>query len=107
IKDGWRSTEVKEALDLCLACKGCKSDCPVGVDIATYKAEFLHQYYRRRLLPRAAYAMGLIPWWARIASKAPRVVNALMAAPGISSLLKAAAGPAPESAGAKIARDEV
>jgi FAD/FMN-containing dehydrogenase/Fe-S oxidoreductase len=92
VRDGWRSREVKEALDLCLACKGCKSDCPVNVDVATYKAEFLHHYYKRRLRPQAAYAMGLIPWWARIASKAPRVVNALMAAPGISALLKGAAG---------------
>ena len=96
IRDGWRSREVKEALDLCLACKGCRGDCPVNVDVATYKAEFLHHYDRGRLRPRAAYAMGLIPWWARIASKAPGVVNALMAAPGISALLKAAAGIAPE-----------
>ncbi|HET9766664.1 MAG TPA: FAD-linked oxidase C-terminal domain-containing protein, partial [Thermoanaerobaculia bacterium] len=103
IRDGWRSREVKEALDLCLACKGCKSDCPVGVDMATYKAEFLHHYYRRRLRPRAAYAMGLIPWWARIASKAPRLVNALMAAPGISRVLKAAAGIASERAVPKFA----
>jgi FAD/FMN-containing dehydrogenase/Fe-S oxidoreductase len=77
ITDLWRSEEVKEALDLCLACKGCKGDCPVGVDVATYKAEFLSHYYDRRLRPRAAYALGLFPWWARMASHAPRLANAL------------------------------
>jgi FAD/FMN-containing dehydrogenase/Fe-S oxidoreductase len=92
IEDGWRSREVKEALDLCLACKGCKGDCPVSVDVATYKAEFFYHHYKRRLRPRAAYAMGLIPWGARLAAKAPRLVNALLAAPGLSRLLKAAGG---------------
>jgi FAD/FMN-containing dehydrogenase len=67
ITDGWRSRAVREALDLCLSCKGCKKDCPVGVDIATYKAEFLSHYYAGRLRPRSAYAFGLIPWWTRIA----------------------------------------
>jgi FAD/FMN-containing dehydrogenase/Fe-S oxidoreductase len=90
IADGWRSREVREALDLCLACKGCRTDCPAGVDMATYKAEFLHHHYRGRLRPRAAYALGLIPWWARIASLAPGIVN------GSSGLLKRIAGIAPE-----------
>ena len=67
-----RATQVKEALDLCLACKGCKGDCPVNVDMATYKAEFLSHYYEGRLRPRHAYAFGLIHWWARLASRAPR-----------------------------------
>ena len=66
----WRDDNVKRALDLCLACKGCKSDCPVDVDMATYKAEFLSHYYARRLRPRAAYALGLIPLWARLAARA-------------------------------------
>src|SRR5712692_6074218 len=56
---GWRDQHVKEALDLCLACKGCKGDCPVNVDMATYKAEFLSHYYKGRLRPVSAYAMGL------------------------------------------------
>ena len=73
----WKSPEVKEALDLCLACKGCKGECPVNVDMATYKAEFLSHHYAGRLRPRAAYAMGLIHWWARIASRVPRMANAL------------------------------
>jgi FAD/FMN-containing dehydrogenase/Fe-S oxidoreductase len=88
----WRSKEVADALHLCLACKGCKSDCPVNVDMATYKAEFLSHRYRRRMRPRQAYAMGLIMWWARIASRVPRTVNLVAHAPIVSPLLKRAAG---------------
>jgi FAD/FMN-containing dehydrogenase/Fe-S oxidoreductase len=75
INDGWKSKEVKKALDLCLACKGCKGDCPVNVDMATYKSEFLSHYYEKKLRPRSAYAFGWIYWWARMASKLPGVVN--------------------------------
>ncbi len=64
IKDGWKSDEVKDALDLCFSCKGCKGDCPVNVDMATYKAEFLSHYYEGRLRPRHAYAFGWIHIWA-------------------------------------------
>ena len=71
IEGGFRDEAVKESLDLCLACKGCKGDCPVNVDIATYKAEFLSHYYARRLRPRSAYAFGLIDRWARLAAVAP------------------------------------
>jgi FAD/FMN-containing dehydrogenase/Fe-S oxidoreductase len=92
IRDGWRSEEVREALDLCLACKGCKAECPAGVDLATYKAEFLHHHYRGRLRPRAAWALGLAPWWARLASRAPGLANAAAGSP----LLKKAGGIAPE-----------
>src|SRR6266700_5753833 len=71
VTDGWRSREVKEALDLCLSCKGCTNDCPVGVDVPTYKAEFLHHHWKGRLRPRPAYAMGLIDQAARVASHMP------------------------------------
>ncbi|HZD65825.1 MAG TPA: FAD-linked oxidase C-terminal domain-containing protein, partial [Acidimicrobiales bacterium] len=94
--DGWRSEEVKDALDLCLACKGCKGDCPVKVDMATYKAEFLSHYYAGRLRPRSAYALGLIPLWARMASLAPRVVNQVSHHPSLGPLVKALGGVAPE-----------
>jgi Fe-S oxidoreductase len=70
IGGGWRDQHVKDALDLCLACKGCKGDCPVNVDMATYKAEFLAHFYAGRLRSRSAYALGLIPIWARAASRA-------------------------------------
>jgi FAD/FMN-containing dehydrogenase/Fe-S oxidoreductase len=89
---GLSSPEVREALDLCLACKGCASDCPAGVDMATYKAEVLHQTYRRRLRPPAHYSLGWLPRWAALAARAPRLANLLLAAPGLSSLAKRLAG---------------
>jgi FAD/FMN-containing dehydrogenase/Fe-S oxidoreductase len=90
--DLWKSDEVFDALELCLACKGCKTECPVNVDMATYKAEFLSHYYQGRLRPRAAYAMGLIHWWARIGSRVPRLANYVGHAPGLSSLVKRLGG---------------
>jgi FAD/FMN-containing dehydrogenase/Fe-S oxidoreductase len=96
IRDGWRSAEVRESLDLCLACKGCRAECPAGVDLATYKAEFLHHHYQGRLRPRSAYALGLAPWWARLASGAPGLANALAQNPALGGVLKKAAGIAPQ-----------
>ncbi|MFD5911130.1 FAD-binding and (Fe-S)-binding domain-containing protein [Streptomyces massasporeus] len=81
VQDGWRSTEVKDALDLCLSCKACSSDCPVGVDMATYKAEFLHQHYRGRLRPRSHYSLGWLPKTSALAGYAARPVNALLRGP--------------------------
>ena len=92
VKDGWRNEDVREALDLCLSCKGCKHDCPVQVDMATYKAEFLSHYYERRLRPRYAYASGLIYWWSRVAAHMPATANFFTQTPGLSSLTKLAAG---------------
>lgn len=88
IRDGWRSKEVKEGLELCLACKGCQSDCPMHVDMATYKAEFLAHYYQSRLRPRHAYSMGLIHQWARLASFMPQAINFLGNMPLIGGFLK-------------------
>lgn len=89
---GWRSDTVRDALDLCLACKGCKGDCPLNVDMATYKAEFMAHHYRHRLHPRSAYSMGLIHYWARAASRLPRLANAALQAPGLGAALKALGG---------------
>jgi FAD/FMN-containing dehydrogenase/Fe-S oxidoreductase len=86
ISNSWRNEAVKESLDLCLACKGCKGDCPTHVDIATYKAEFLSHYYEGRLRPIGAYTMGLIYWWAGLASKAPGFANAMMGLPLMKTL---------------------
>ncbi|MFI6013621.1 FAD-binding and (Fe-S)-binding domain-containing protein [Streptomyces sp. NPDC051243] len=92
VGDGWRSTEVRDALDLCLACKGCKSDCPTGVDMATYKSEFLAHHYARRLRPAAHYSMGWLPLWARLAEHAPHVANSLLRAPGLGRAGRRLAG---------------
>lgn len=85
---GWKSEPVREALDLCLACKGCKNDCPVNVDMATYKAEFLSHYYENRLRPRNAYSMGLIYWWARLASYTPGLANFFSQTPLLRNVAK-------------------
>ncbi|AWZ06499.1 FAD-binding and (Fe-S)-binding domain-containing protein [Streptomyces sp. ICC4] len=79
VTDGWRSAEVAEALDLCLGCKGCRSDCPVGVDMASYKAEFLHRHWAGRLRPLSHYVLGGLPTWLRLiaALRLARPVNLL------------------------------
>ena len=92
LTDGWKSDKVKEALDLCLACKGCVGECPVHVDMATYKAEFLSHYYENRLRPRSAYAFGWIYWWSRLASVVPEIVNIVTHNKLTAPLAKLAAG---------------
>ena len=91
-RNGWHDEHVREALDLCLACKGCKSDCPVNVDMASYKAEFLSHYYEGRFRPLAAYSMGLIALWARVANAAPRLVNFVLQTPPFSTVAKLLGG---------------
>ncbi|HEU5266447.1 MAG TPA: FAD-binding and (Fe-S)-binding domain-containing protein, partial [Jatrophihabitans sp.] len=89
---GYRAAELHEALDLCLSCKGCSADCPAGVDMATYKAEVLHQSYRRRVRPASHYSLGWLPRWARLAAKAPRSTNALLQHRGVSGMARRAGG---------------
>jgi len=96
LKERWRSKEVLEALEFCLSCKGCKKECPVNVDMATYKAEFLSHYYKRRLRPLAAYSMGLIGIWAALGSRLPALANFFLQTPGLSGVVKALGGIAPE-----------
>jgi FAD/FMN-containing dehydrogenase/Fe-S oxidoreductase len=85
---GWRAGEVRDVLDLCLSCKGCASDCPTGIDMASYKAEALHQAYRRRPRPAAHYALGWLPRWARLASRAPKLANRLLANGSLAAVAK-------------------
>ncbi len=92
VTGGWQSEAVKEALDLCLSCKGCKGDCPVQVDMATYKAEFLSHYFEGRARPRTAWTMGRIHRWSRLAAIVPGVVNFLTHAPLLSGIAKFVAG---------------
>jgi FAD/FMN-containing dehydrogenase/Fe-S oxidoreductase len=94
------SEAVHEALDLCLSCKGCKTECPVNVDVATYKAEFLAHYYRDRRRPLRDYAFGFMDKWAAMASVIPGVTPSLanlpLRIPGVSHAMKAALGIAPQ-----------
>jgi FAD/FMN-containing dehydrogenase len=105
LDDGWREEAVKESLDLCLSCKGCTSDCPVHVDIPTYKAEFLSHYYARRRRPTRHYLLGLMPWWGRAAARAPGLVNALSHAPLLARAGKRAVGIAVERDAPRFARE--
>ncbi|MCZ4516439.1 FAD-binding and (Fe-S)-binding domain-containing protein, partial [Streptomyces sp. ActVer] len=98
VTDGWASTEVRDALDLCLSCKGCRSDCPVGVDMATYKAEFLHHHYEGRRRPAAHYTMGWLPVWLGTVSRLRLAgpVNFLASVRPLAAVAKRLGGIAPE-----------
>ncbi|WP_106849966.1 FAD-binding and (Fe-S)-binding domain-containing protein [Blastococcus sp. Marseille-P5729] len=87
----WRNEDVKEALDLCLSCKGCKTDCPTNVDMATFKSEFLSHYYKGKVRPREAYSLGMIRYGSKFASKLPSLANGVLASP-VGKVLKSAVG---------------
>jgi FAD/FMN-containing dehydrogenase/Fe-S oxidoreductase len=88
----WRNEDVREALDLCLSCKGCAVDCPTEVDMASYKAEFLSHHYARRIRPRAMYVLALLPWIARAASRVTWLPNAVLGGPGVGWAVRRLAG---------------
>ena len=99
----WKNEEVKEALDLCLSCKACKSECPTNVDLATYRAEFLAHYFEGRRRPLEAYAFGLIDKWAALGSRAPRLANLAIQLPGMTSLVNRLLHLAPQRAMPRLA----
>ncbi len=96
--EGWQSEAVKDSLELCLSCKACKHECPVNVDVATYKAEFLSHYYEGHRRPLHAYAFGMMDRWAHLASAMPRIANLPGQIPGLREIVKATIGMAPERA---------
>ncbi|MFI7483152.1 FAD-binding and (Fe-S)-binding domain-containing protein [Kocuria sp. M1R5S2] len=81
VQEGWRSEEVREVLDLCLSCKACATDCPAGVDMATYKSEFFDHYYRGRLRPLSHFSLGWLPRWLTLTGRIAPLVNAVLATP--------------------------
>ena len=102
ITGGFQDDDVAEALDLCLSCKGCKTDCPVGVDMASYKTEFLARRYKGRVRPASHYAMGALPRWMRMVGRLPagavRALNRMASVPALAAIAKKAGGIAPERA---------
>jgi Fe-S oxidoreductase len=92
VRGKWRDSHIKSSLDLCLSCKGCKSDCPVGVDVATYKAEFLSHFYEGKRRPLNHYAFGHIDRWTRLAASFPGLANFLTQTPGLREIAKAVVG---------------
>jgi FAD/FMN-containing dehydrogenase/Fe-S oxidoreductase len=92
VTDGWASPEVHEALDLCLSCKACARDCPASVDMATYRAEVLHQTYKGRRRPNSHYALGWLPRWTRAAGLMPGAANAVLRVPPLAAVAKRLAG---------------
>lgn len=96
LKNGWQNEEVKEALDLCLSCKACKTECPVNVDMATWKSEFLAHHYEGRRHPLQHYAFGFMDRWAGMAAVAPSLANLPLRIPGINHLAKTILGVAPQ-----------
>jgi FAD/FMN-containing dehydrogenase/Fe-S oxidoreductase len=107
ISGGWRSEEVRDALDLCLACKGCKRDCPVTVDMATYKAEFLSHHYQGRIRPPAHYSMGWLPLWLQGMSRVPAAANALTGGRLTGGVLRRLGGIASERALPRVAHESL
>jgi FAD/FMN-containing dehydrogenase/Fe-S oxidoreductase len=104
VRDGWKDEHVKKALDLCLACKACKSECPTNVDVATYKAEFLAHYYEEKSRPLHAYAFGMIDRWAELGSKVPRLANFFSNAPGFRQIVQSVLDLAPQRSMPQLAR---
>jgi FAD/FMN-containing dehydrogenase/Fe-S oxidoreductase len=95
-EEGFESEAVDEALDLCLSCKACKTECPVQVDMTHYKSEYLAQKYKGKLHPLHHYVFGFADKIARMGSLTPALTNLVLNAPITSPLIKYIVGVAQE-----------
>jgi FAD/FMN-containing dehydrogenases len=109
ITGGFADDAVADALDLCLSCKGCKTDCPVGVDMAAYKTEFLARRYAGKIRPASHYSMGALPRWMHLVGKLPAravdTLNRLAQVPALAAVAKKIGGIAQERKIPTIARE--
>jgi FAD/FMN-containing dehydrogenase/Fe-S oxidoreductase len=103
-KEGFQSKAVHQALDLCLSCKACKSECPVQVDVAAWKSEFLAQHYKGRMHPLHHYIFGFADKLARLGSLTPALTNAVLTGPITSPLVKQIVGVAQDRKLPRLAR---
>ncbi len=90
--DPWNHKEIYDILDLCLSCKGCKSECPSSVDIAKMKSEFLQHWYDRNGIPLRTLLVGYISTLNRLGSIAPSIYNLIIKHRTSSGILKKIAG---------------
>ncbi|MBB3698338.1 FAD-binding protein [Flammeovirga yaeyamensis] len=94
--------EIYEVMDLCLSCKGCKSECPSNVDIAKLKAEFLHQYYKANGAPLRSKLIAYFPKLTQMAMLTPGLFNLMISNPLTGSIFKSFTGFAQERSVPKV-----
>ncbi len=95
-KNRFNHPEIYEVMDLCLSCKGCKSECPSNVDMARYKAEFLFNWYKSHRVPLRTWMIANITRFNKLGMLVPSIFNWFVTNPVTSGILKKSLGFAPK-----------